>query len=90
LQQHIDSEYLTSVKLRIDLVKKLTPEMLMKSVLMNNHRHKAEPLFSKTGVGSLATATAEDRANEDKLSEEIRRELLKEPAPAVKKHRTKR
>jgi len=35
------------MKLRFDLVEKLTPEMLLKSVLANNHRYKAEPLLSK-------------------------------------------
>ena len=63
------------MKLRFDLVEKLTPEMLMESVLANNHRYKAEPLLSKTGTGSLSPASTEDRANEEKLSSDIARKL---------------
>jgi len=56
------------MKLRFDLVEKITPEMLMESVLANHHRYKAEPLLSKTGTGSLSPASTEDRAIEEKLS----------------------
>ncbi len=76
------------MKLRFDVVEKLTPEMLMESVLANNHRYKAEPLLSKTGTGSLSPASTEERANEEKLSLEITRKLMtgsgtsgKPPAP---------
>ena len=48
------------MKLRFDLVEKLTPEMLMESVLANNHRYKAEPLLSRTGVGSLRPSASTD------------------------------
>jgi hypothetical protein len=44
------------MKLRFDLVEKLTPEMLMESVLANKHRYKAEPLLSRTGTGSMSPA----------------------------------
>ncbi len=64
------------MKLRFDLVEKITPEMLMESVLANNHRYKAEPLLSKTGTGSLSPASTEDRAIEEKLSTEITRKLM--------------
>ena len=63
------------MKLRFDLVEKLTPEMVMESVLANNHRYKAEPLLSKTGTGSLSPASTEERANEEKLSLDITRKL---------------
>lgn len=66
------------MKLRFDLVEKITPEMLMESVLANNHRYKAEPLFSKTGTGSLSSASTEDRAKEEKLSMEATRKLMNE------------
>ena len=77
------------MKLRFDVVEKLTPEMLMESVLANNHRYKAEPLLSKTGTGSLSPASTEERANEEKLSLEITRKLMTESesagkAPALK------
>ena len=64
------------MKLRFDLVEKITPEMLMESVLANNHRYKAEPLLSKTGTGSLSPASTEDRAIEEKLPTEITRKLM--------------
>ena len=64
------------MKLRFDLVEKVTPEMLMESVLANNHRYKAEPLLSKTGTGSLSPASTKDRAIEEKLSTDITRKLM--------------
>ena len=68
------------MKLRFDLVEKITPEMLMESVLANHHRYKAEPLLSKTGTGSLSPASTEDRAIEEKLSTDITRKLMSESA----------
>ena len=64
------------MKLRFDLAEKVTPEMVMESVLANNHRYKAEPLLSKTGIGSLSPASTEERANEEKLSSEITPKLM--------------
>ncbi len=58
------------------MAEKVTPEMLMESVLANNHRYKAEPLLSRTGTGSLSPASTEERANEEKLSLEITRKLM--------------
>jgi hypothetical protein len=72
------------MKLRFDLVEKLTPEMVMESVLANNHRYKAEPLLSKTGTGSLSPASTEERANEEKLSLDITRKLMPESDSAGK------
>jgi hypothetical protein len=63
------------MKLRLDLVEKLTPEMVMESVLANNHRYKAEPTFSKTGVGYLAPQTPEDSAREAILSDALKKRL---------------
>jgi len=78
------------MKLRYDLVEKLTPEMLMESVLANNHRYKAEPLLSKTGTGSLSPASTEERATEEKLSTEITRKLMNEPESDGSKSADKR
>jgi len=76
------------MKLRFDLAEKVTPEMVMASVLANNRRYKAEPLLSKTGTGSMSPTSTEDRANEEKLSLEITQKLMsgsdnsgKPPAP---------
>jgi hypothetical protein len=52
------------MKLRLDLLEYLTTEDVMEEVLANTHRYKPEPLFSKTGVGSLIPATQEDREQE--------------------------
>lgn len=52
------------MKLRTDLLAQITPQDLEQSVERNNHRYKAEPLFSKTGTGSLSSASTEERANE--------------------------
>ena len=52
------------MKLRIDLLEYLTDEDIMEEVLANNHRYKPEPLLSKTGAGSLSSATTEERAQE--------------------------
>ena len=52
------------MKLRTDLLEQLTEEDILQEVLVNNHRYKPEPSFSKTGVGSLSSASTEERANE--------------------------
>lgn len=65
------------MKLRVDLVKKLTEADLMEEILANNHRYKPEPNFSKTGVGTLSSASIEERANEEKRSTELIQRLKK-------------
>jgi len=52
------------MKLRLDLLEHLRDEDILGEVLANNHRYKPEPLLSKTGVGSLSSATTEERAQE--------------------------
>ena len=52
------------MKLRLDLLEHLTDQDILEEVLANNHRYKPEPLFSKTGVGSLSSASTEERAQE--------------------------
>ena len=56
------------MKLRLDLLEHLTDKDILEEVLANNHRYKAEPLFSKTGVGSLSSASIEERAQEEARS----------------------
>ncbi len=53
------------MKLRTDLLKHLTAGDFLEEVLANNHRYKPEPNFSKTGVGSLSSASTEERAEEE-------------------------
>ena len=52
------------MKLRTDLLEHLTDEDILQEVVANNHRYKPEPLFSKTGVGSLSSASTRERAQE--------------------------
>jgi hypothetical protein len=77
------------MKLRFDLVEEITPEMLMESVLANNHRYKAEPLLSKTGTGSLSPASTEDRAIEEKLSTDLTRKPMTKSGCAGKPAKNK-
>jgi hypothetical protein len=56
------------MKLRLDLLEHLTDEDILEEVLANNHRYKPEPNFSKTGVGSLSSASIEERAQEEARS----------------------
>ena len=56
------------MKLRTDLLKYLTAEDILEEVEANNHRYKPEPLFSKTGTGSLSSASIEERAQEEARS----------------------
>jgi len=63
------------MKLRTDLLKFLTDQDVLEEALANNHRYKPEPLFSKTGVGSLSPATPEERAQEMARSEALIKKL---------------
>jgi hypothetical protein len=65
------------MKLRVDLVGKLTEADLMEEILANNHRYKPEPNFSKTGVGTLSSASIEERANEEERSTALIQNLKK-------------
>ena len=56
------------MKLRLDLLDHLTDQDILEEVLANNHRYKPEPLFSKTGVGSLSSASIKERAQEEARS----------------------
>lgn len=56
------------MKLRLDLLEHLRDEDILEEVLANNHRYKPEPNFSKTGVGSLSSASIEERAQEEARS----------------------
>jgi hypothetical protein len=56
------------MKLRLDLLEHLTDEDILEEVLANNHRYKPEPLFLKTGVGSLSSASTEEREQEEARS----------------------
>ena len=65
------------MKLRLDLLEQLTDQDILEEVLANNHRYKPEPLFSRTGVGSLSSASIEERAKEEERSTALIERLTK-------------
>jgi hypothetical protein len=73
------------MKLRYDLAMKVTPKMVLQEAQANQHRYKAEPLFSKTGTGSLSSASMKDSAAEAERSTERIQKLMH----AAKKNGTK-
>ena len=77
------------MKLRLDLLEHLTAADILKEVLANNHRYKPEPLLSKTGVGSLSSATTEERAQEEARSTALIRRLKRRAAASGKKNNGK-
>ena len=64
------------MKLRLDLLEQLTDQDILEEVLANNHRYKPEPNFSKTGVGSLSSASIEERAQEEARSTALIERLM--------------
>ena len=74
------------MKLRLDLLEHLTDQDILEEVLANNHRYKPEPLFSKTGVGSLSSASIEERAQEEARSTALIERLKKRAAASGKKN----
>ena len=65
------------MKLRLDLLEQLTAEDIRKAAVESVHRFKPEPLLSKTGTGSLSSASIEERAKEVEHSMELTRKLEK-------------
>lgn len=66
-----------TMKLRLDLLKHLTTEDVIQEAQATVHRFKPEPLFSKTGVGSLSSASTQERAREVEHSTALTRKLAK-------------
>jgi hypothetical protein len=52
------------MKLRLDLWEKVPLTMVLQEVEANNHRYQPELRFSKTGTGSLSSASMSERAAE--------------------------
>ena len=63
------------MKLRTDLLAHLTAEDILEEAAANQHRYKAEPSFSKTGVGHLSPRSTTDSATEAARSEALTRKL---------------
>ena len=77
------------MKLRTDLLEHLTDQDILEEALANNHRYKPEPLFSKTGVGSLSSATTEERAQEEARSTALIEKLKKRQRESGRKNNSK-
>ena len=77
------------MKLRLDLLEHLTDEDILEEVLANNHRYKPEPNFSKTGVGSLSSASTEQRAQEEARSTALIERLKKRAQGSGKQNKKK-
>jgi len=63
------------MKLRLDLLEHLTTEDVAQAAEENVHRFKPEPLFSRTGTGSLSSASTRERAQEIRRSTALARKL---------------
>src|SRR5271154_2000985 len=66
-----------TMKLRLDLLKLLTAADILSEAAANQHRYKAEPSFSKTGVGYLSPRSMADSASEAKRSAALTRKLTR-------------
>ena len=77
------------MKLRTDLLEHLTAQDILEEVLANNHRYKPEPLFSKTGVGSLSSASTKERAQEEARSTALIARLKKRAQKSGRKNGSK-
>jgi len=65
------------MKLRLDLLEHLTAADILREAAANQHRYKAEPSFSKTGVGHLSPRSIQDSANEAERSEALTQKLTR-------------
>ncbi len=72
------------MKLRTDLLEHLTMDDIAEVALSNNPRYKPEPLFSKTGTGSLSPTSTEDSAREVAHNTELIRKVEARQAQAGK------
>jgi hypothetical protein len=77
------------MKLRLDLLEHLTDEDILEEVLANNHRYRPEPLLSKTGVGTLSSASTEERAQEEARSTALIKRLKQRAQASGRKSETK-
>jgi hypothetical protein len=63
------------MKLRTDLLAHLTADDIRAAAEESVHRFKPEPNFSRTGTGTLSSASTEERAKEVTHSMELTRKL---------------
>ena len=68
------------MKLRLDLLEQLTAADILREAAANQHRYKAGPSFSKTGVGHLSPRSMTDSVNEAMRNEALTRKLMRRSA----------
>jgi hypothetical protein len=73
------------MKLRTDLLEHLTAEDIRQAAEESVHRYKPEPLLSKTGVGSLSSASTKERAQEVEHSMALIQKLEKRASKTRKR-----
>jgi hypothetical protein len=78
------------MKLRLDLLEHLTAKDIRRAAADSSHRFKPEPLLSKTGIGSLSSASTAERAKEVEHSTDLTRKLTerakKNGKPSARSH----
>jgi hypothetical protein len=65
------------MKLRLDLLEHLTAADILEEAAANQHRYKAGPSFSKTGIGHLSPRSMADSANEAARSKALTGKLTR-------------
>ena len=75
---------LCPMKLRLDLLEHLKMEDIAEEAEKATHRFKPEPLFSRTGVGSLSSASTQERAHEVAHSMDLTAKLTQRAAQTGK------
>ena len=78
------------MKLRLDLLEHLTAEDIRQAAEASVHRFKPEPNFSRTGTGTLSSASTEERAKEVEHSMELTRKLEQRARQTGKRSAAKR
>ena len=72
------------MKLRLDLLEHLKADDIRRAAEKSVHRFKPEPRLSKTGVGSLLSASTVERAKEVGHGTALTRKLIKRAQKAGK------
>ena len=78
------------MKVRTDLLEHLTAADIRQAAAESVHRFKPEPNFSKTGTGTLSSASTEERAKEVEHSMGLTRKLEQRARRTGKRSASKR
>jgi hypothetical protein len=78
------------MKLRLDLLEHLTAKDIRQAAEESVHRFKPEPNFSKTGTGTLSSASTKERVKEVEHSMALTRKLERRARRTGKRSESKR